>query len=69
MTELPSSSVPSYDRVRAVEWLAEMVWAFMRTPWTWEGAVRSVHPHVWQAVIFGGIITSLPIYLVFTRPG
>ena len=53
----------------AVEWMAAVIWALARSPWTWEGAVRHVHPHVWQAIVLGGLAASLPIYMVLTQVG
>src|SRR5256885_3543726 len=32
-----------------LEWIAAVVAAVMLAPYTWVGAVRSVHPHVWAA--------------------
>src|SRR5439155_25966755 len=51
------------------QWPACIVWALLRSPWTWNGPVRSIHPHVWQAVILGGLLIALPIFLAWKRPG
>ena len=52
-----------------LQWAAAVGLALWLAPRTWSGAASSVHPHVWLAVIFGGAICSLPIVLVWWRPG
>jgi signal transduction histidine kinase/CheY-like chemotaxis protein len=51
------------------EWLAGIAAALWIAPRTWEGASSAVHPHVWSAVLLGGMIVSLPIALALIRPG
>lgn len=61
------------DRVFAVllilEWLAGIGCAVLITPRTWIGETSTVHLHVWAAIILGGVIVSLPLYLVWTHAG
>ncbi len=52
-----------------VQWLAGIVAAIWISPRAWAGTVASVHPHVVAAVVLGGLITALPVFLVLTRPG
>jgi signal transduction histidine kinase/CheY-like chemotaxis protein/HPt (histidine-containing phosphotransfer) domain-containing protein len=52
-----------------VEWLIAMGVALWISPWSWSGSASVVHPHVRLAVVFGGAIVSLPIYLVLRHPG
>lgn len=60
---------------RMFAWLMLGQWAFgiglalLVSPWAWEGRVRTVHAHVWAAVLLGGLLTSLPVALAFLRPG
>jgi two-component system sensor histidine kinase/response regulator len=51
------------------QWLFAMVLALWVTPYTWIGATSALHIHVWAAVILGGIIVSLPVFLVWRLPG
>ncbi len=51
------------------EWLAVIVAALWLSPRTWAGATSAVHPHVWEALLLGGAIISLPLLLIFLRPG
>jgi len=61
------------DRLFAVllffEWLAGIAVALFISPVAWAGSTTSTHPHVWEALIIGGIITSLPVYLAWREPG
>jgi len=51
------------------QWLVGVIAAIIISPKTWEGAVSQTHIHVWAAIIIGGLITSLPVYLCLKRPG
>jgi PAS domain S-box-containing protein len=53
----------------AIQWVAGIAAALWVSPKTWMGAESQTHPHVWAALLLGGIISSLPIVLVLTRPG
>ncbi len=61
------------DRVFAIlmpmQWLAGILTACVISPLTWNGVQSRIHIHVWTAIILGGIITILPMALVFLRPG
>src|SRR5207237_2455590 len=35
---------------------------------TWAGTTSTIHLHVWAALVLGAAISSLPIFLAFTRP-
>jgi hypothetical protein len=51
------------------QWVFGVVLALTVSPYAWEGKVKTVHAHVWAAVILGGLLSSLPIALAFLRPG
>ncbi len=51
------------------QYVAGIVAALVVSPRDWEGEESSLHLHVWAAVILGGIITSLPVYLAIVHPG
>lgn len=63
----------STDRLFA--WLLSGEWAFAVfvaltfSPYGWEGKAKSVHLHVWIALVLGGLIVALPVALAFLRPG
>jgi PAS domain S-box-containing protein len=52
-----------------LQWLAAIIIAVWISPQTWAGASSRIHPHVWAAVLLGGAITILPVFLGWTRPG
>ncbi|MBC7977544.1 MAG: hypothetical protein H7138_21420 [Myxococcales bacterium] len=68
-----------HDRVcrhtgRIFFWLFLVQWSFaifiavVRTPWTWNGVERSLHPHVLMAVLLGGTLCMLPFALIHRYP-
>ena len=61
------------DRVMAglmiAQWMAAIAIAVTFSPYAWEGTTRSLHPHVFAAIVLGGAITSLPVVLAIFQPG
>ncbi|MBC8106545.1 MAG: response regulator [Anaerolineae bacterium] len=53
----------------AMQWATAICMAAVISPRTWEGATSRVHPHMWTAIILGGILSSLPIALALLKPG
>lgn len=51
-----------------VQWIVAVAAAIWLTPYTWSGADRSVHPHVWVATVLGGLAIMLPIWFALKRP-
>ncbi len=51
------------------QWAFAIVLAVVLSPYAWEGLTRSVHLHVQIAVLLGGLINSLPLLLIWRRPG
>ena len=51
------------------QWIAAIVLALVLSPVAWEGRTSTLHAHVWAALLLGGTITSLPLALVWLRPG
>ena len=51
------------------QWVFAILVALTFSPYAWEGKERTVHSHVWAAVVLGGLISSLPLALVVLRPG
>ena len=52
------------DRLFAVlllsQWAVTIGWAIAVTPFTWDGDAPHVHPHVWTALVLGGLISVPP---------
>jgi PAS domain S-box-containing protein len=51
------------------QWLGGIALAFWVSPLTWAGLSSTTHPHVWTAVLLGGTLITLPIYLAVRYPG
>src|SRR5204863_4612107 len=39
------------------------------SPRAWSGAMSSIHPHVWAAILLGAAIAALPVTLAYVWPG
>jgi signal transduction histidine kinase/HPt (histidine-containing phosphotransfer) domain-containing protein/FixJ family two-component response regulator len=53
----------------AFQWVAGILAVFWISPRAWSGSESSVHPHVWVAIVLGGLVDALPIALALLRPG
>ena len=51
------------------QWCAGVALALVVSPKAWAGATSGTHPHVWAAVVLGGVISAWPILLGWFRPG
>jgi hypothetical protein len=58
-----------FTGVFVVEWIIAVVLSLIVSPYAWEGRVRAVHYHVWVALLLGGAIVSLPLYLTTRHRG
>lgn len=52
----------------AVQWMAMIGLAIYMTPSTWTGSDSMLHPHVWAALVLGGLICGPTAFLGFFRP-
>ena len=48
---------------------AAIALACVISPLAWAGGHSRIHPHVWLAILFGGMVTSFPLYLIRVRSG
>ncbi|MFO0864755.1 MAG: PAS domain S-box protein [Gemmataceae bacterium] len=51
------------------QWFAAICVALFFSPRAWDGETTRVHPHVWAAILLGGLAAIFPIYLAFRRAG
>lgn len=51
------------------QWLAGIGIALWVSPYSWAGRTQYIHPHIWSALVIGGLICSLPILLAHFYPG
>jgi PAS domain S-box-containing protein len=52
-----------------LEWMASVAVAILVSPLTWSGLQSSIHPHIWMAIVIGGLVISLPVALAVKYPG
>jgi signal transduction histidine kinase/DNA-binding response OmpR family regulator len=70
-----SSEQSNRAKDRMFLWLLMAQWAFAillavtLSPLAWEGRHASIHPHMWTAIVLGGLINALPVALIILRPG
>ncbi len=53
----------------ALQWLAGIAAALWLSPKSWAGSYSNIHVHVWAALLLGGVITGLPVFLALLYPG
>ena len=53
----------------AFEWIAGCCTALWLSPLSWTGKLARTHPHVWVALLLGGVVCSLPIVFALKFPG
>lgn len=53
----------------AFEYAVGIATALIVSPRTWAGGFSQPHIHVWAAVLLGGVIISLPMWMAFRYPG
>jgi two-component system, sensor histidine kinase and response regulator len=58
-----------FGRLLILQWIAAIAVAFWISPRAWAGTTSYIHPHIWAAVVLGGIICSFPLLLIWKWPG
>ena len=58
-----------FARLLVLQWFACIAIALWISPRTWIGTTSEIHPHVWAAVLLGGLISSCPVLLIWKMPG
>src|SRR5256885_7719637 len=53
----------------AVQWLVGILFAAVISPRAWSGATSSTHPHIYAAVLLGGVFCFFPMILIWRLPG
>lgn len=51
------------------QWFFGVGCAVIISPKTWEGMSSTTHTHVWAAIVVGGALVSLPLWLIWKFPG
>ena len=50
------------------QWAFAIALALFFSPYAWEGRTRTMSPHLPLAVVLGGLLSSLPVFLAFRHP-
>jgi diguanylate cyclase (GGDEF)-like protein len=58
-----------FVRLMLLQWAAAIVIALWVSPLTWAGDTSSLHPHFALALLYGGVLTLVPVYLTRVAPG
>jgi two-component system, sensor histidine kinase and response regulator len=58
-----------FARLLVLQWFAGIAMALWISPRAWIGTTSEVQPHVWAAVLLGGLICSCPVLLIWKMPG
>ncbi|HEY1170542.1 MAG TPA: response regulator [Verrucomicrobiae bacterium] len=58
-----------FAKLMVCQWFFALLLVFWISPSNWSGENSSIHPHVWAALILGGIVTVLPVALAKFQPG
>ncbi len=51
------------------QWAAGVAAAWLISPRAWAGLQSEPHPHLYAAVLLGGLVTALPVWLACRHPG
>jgi methyl-accepting chemotaxis protein len=52
-----------------IQWVVGVFFALVVSPYAWAGREWHTNVHVYAAIVLGGVISSLPIFLIMKRPG
>jgi diguanylate cyclase (GGDEF)-like protein len=58
-----------FVRLMLLQWAAAIVIALWVSPLSWAGNTGSLHPYVTLALLYGGFLTLVPVYLARIAPG
>ena len=51
------------------QWIFGIGCAVFLSPYAWNGNISSVHPHIWVALLMGGLLTFVSLTFVSMHPG
>jgi PAS domain S-box-containing protein len=57
------------SKLMLCQWIGCVVVALLMSAHTWAGETRSIHIHVWAALLLGGTISIFPVWLARVWPG
>jgi two-component system, sensor histidine kinase and response regulator len=57
-----------FARLLVIQWFAGIAIALWISPSAWVGTTSEIHPHVWAAILLGGVVCSCPLLLIWKWP-
>jgi signal transduction histidine kinase len=51
------------------QWIFGICCAVFLSPYAWNGSISSVHPHIWVALLMGGLLTFVSMMFAYMHPG
>ncbi len=58
-----------FARLMICQWFFALGLVMWVSPRSWSGTDSVMHPHVWAALVLGGLVTVLPVSLAMMQPG
>jgi serine/threonine protein kinase len=58
-----------FAKLLLFQWIMGIGISIWLSPYAWEGSTIAIHIHIWSAVLLGGILVSLPAYLIYHQAG
>jgi signal transduction histidine kinase len=58
-----------FGKIMIFQWLASIAIAYGVSPSTWNGETSTIHPHVWAAIVLGGLISVFGWMISTTMTG
>jgi len=58
-----------FARLMICQWFVGLMLALWITPSNWAGTASRIHLHLWAAIILGGALTIVPVWLALFKPG
>lgn len=59
----------TFTLLMVAQWTGAILIACFLSPRTWQGTSSFIHPHLYAAVILGGLLSGFPIYFGIRHPG
>jgi signal transduction histidine kinase/CheY-like chemotaxis protein len=63
----------STDRVFSIlfilQWLGSIAYTIWQAPYIWRGTFSSIHPNIYVSTILGTLLVTIPLILIWQRPG
>jgi two-component system sensor histidine kinase HydH len=68
-TEVHAETDRIFLKLLLAEWAFALALSVWLSPYAWQGSQRTLNAHVWVALGVGGLLCSLPAFLITTQPG